>query len=165
LVGLIEFAAQYPDPHIQRQLRKDLRQVAESTAIIIKLAAKNPIADRLRTVEATKGRSELTPIIDSIIADEAKWELKKHPTRSASLDRWPHLRSCQRTNSRRSRQRASEERKSKRVRHPGHSGAVKEAQKAWAYPQSLNLRSEIQRYLRHRLPRGAPRLPRGARKR
>ena len=53
--------------------------MAESTAIIIKLAAKNPIADRVRTIRATEGRSALTPKIDEIIASEAKAVRQRRP--------------------------------------------------------------------------------------
>jgi hypothetical protein len=79
LAKLIAFVAQHPDPHIRRQRLHDLHQVLRSTATIIRLAAKNPIADRLRTIPAAKGRSALTPKIDEIIAAEASGVQQRHP--------------------------------------------------------------------------------------
>jgi len=79
LAKLIEFVAQHPDRHIRRQRLHDLAQVTGSTAAIIRLAAKNPIADRVRTIRATEGRSALTPKIDEIIASEAKAVRQRRP--------------------------------------------------------------------------------------
>ena len=79
LAGLIKVVTQHPDPQIRKQGLRYVRQVAESTATIIEYAAKNPIADRARTISATKNRSALTPKIDEIIASEAKAVRQRHP--------------------------------------------------------------------------------------
>jgi hypothetical protein len=79
LPGLIALVIQHPDPHVRRQGLHDLNQVLESMATIIEYAAKNSIADRARVLRATKGRSELTPKIDEIIASEAKAVRQRHP--------------------------------------------------------------------------------------
>jgi hypothetical protein len=79
LPGLIALVIQHPDPHVRRQGLHDLSQVLESMVTIIEYAAKNPIADHARAIRATKGRSELTPEIDEIIASEAKAVRQRRP--------------------------------------------------------------------------------------
>jgi hypothetical protein len=79
LTGLIALVTQHPDPHARKQGADALHQFAESMATIVRLAAKNPIADRVRTISATEGRMELSEEIDQIILDEAEPVLKNHP--------------------------------------------------------------------------------------
>jgi hypothetical protein len=77
--GLIELVVQHPDPQVRRQGLRYVLQVTESTATIIEHMAKNPVADRLTTISATKNRSALTSKIDEIIASEAKAVRQRHP--------------------------------------------------------------------------------------